>query len=224
MPAARPALLQLCSAVPGCLGWYPALVNSSRNARRPVGKKPMVRPSYQPEPECLESAESLPAPCANGQLGCRGGCHDALPEKLQTSLSRAQSRGPTGDSDVFWVKDTSAVPGPAQETSPALAAELCCVPPLPLARFGDSTAGTDPAAWHLRTVTPEGQSPAVKAAELPFKYLPRCDPGCVTVALHWWQPCSSVRQKNRNLNRLTMAVQWGWHWGFCSMSTGWELR
>lgn len=38
----------------------------------------------------------------------------------------------------------------------------------PLARFGDGTAGTDPAAWRLYMITPAGQSHLVKAAELSF--------------------------------------------------------
>lgn len=67
-----------------------------------------------------------------------------------------------------------------------VAGQSCAVPrlkPLPLARFGDGTAGTDPAAWHLYTVTPVGQSHVVKAAELSLKHLTYCNPGCVTVTL-----------------------------------------
>lgn len=62
--------------------------------------------------------------------------------------------------------------------------QSCVVPwprSLPLARLGDGTAGTDPAAWHLCTVTPVGQSRVVKAAELSLKYLTCCNPDRVTV-------------------------------------------
>lgn len=106
--AASPALLQLYLGMPGCLGWYPALVNSIRNAMRPVGKKTTKQNPDHPTNQRHGAWRTRRAFLQPGLTYdcCFGGCRDAFPEKLWTLLSHHRSGGAAGDSERCWMEVT----------------------------------------------------------------------------------------------------------------------